>query len=135
MSLNAHHWYAGGMGLDMKKTMQATSLGLTALAMAGLTGCHSHYVETDIKNDSGAPVSLVELDYPSASFGKESLPSGVVFHYRFKILGDGPTKILWTDTQYHDHTVPGPSLQEGQEGSLTVTITANTALWNLQLHP
>ena len=123
------------MGLDTKKMMHATGLGLAALAFTGLTGCHSHYVEADIKNDSGATVSLVELDYPSASFGKESLPSGAVYHYRFKILGDGPTKILWTDTQHHDHSVPGPSLQEGQEGALTVIITASTALWNPQLHP
>ena len=121
----------------MKKTMHRSAIGLclAALAVGGLTGCHSHYVQATIKNDSGAAVSVVEVDYPSASFGKESLPSGVVFHYRFKILGDGPTKILWTDTQHHDHSVPGPSLQEGQEGALTVTITGSTALWNPQLHP
>lgn len=125
------------MGFDMKKTMHrsATGLCLAALAVGGLTGCHSHYVQATIKNDSGAAVSVVEVDYPSASFGKESLPSGAVYHYRFKILGDGPTKILWTDAQRHDHTVPGPSLQEGQEGTLTVTITASTALWNTQLRP
>ena len=135
MSRSAVGWYAGSMGLDTKKMMHATGLSLAALAFSVLAGCHSHYVEAAIKNDSGAAVSLVELDYPSASFGKESLPSGAVYHYRFKILGDGPTKILWTDTQHHDHSVPGPSLQEGQEGALTVTITGSTALWNPQLHP
>lgn len=125
------------MGLETKKTMQRVGMGLSlpALALAGLTGCHSHYVEADVKNDSGAAVSLVEVDYPSASFGQESLASGAVYHYRFKILGDGPTKILWTDAQRQDHAVPGPSLQEGQEGTLTVTITNGTALWNTQLRP
>ncbi len=123
------------MGFEMKKMMQRAGLGLAVLALGGLTGCHSHYVEADVINDSGAAVSLVELDYPSASFGKESLASGAVYHYRFKILGDGPTKILWTDAQRKDHAVAGPSLQEGQEGTLTVTLTGNTAQWSTKLRP
>jgi len=123
------------MGFEMKQTMQRAGLSLAILALGGLTGCHSHYVEADVINDSGAAVSLVELDYPSASFGKESLANGAVYHYRFKILGDGPTKILWTDAQRKDHSVTGPSLQEGQEGSLTVTLTGNTAQWSTKLQP
>jgi hypothetical protein len=125
------------MTLDTKKTMQRVgiSFSLLALAFGGLTGCHSHYVEADVVNSSGAAVSLVELDYPSASFGAESLAAAAVYHYRFKILGSGPTKILWTDAQHHDHTASGPSLQEGQEGTLTVTIAGNTALWSTQLRP
>ncbi len=123
------------MGFEMNKTMQRAGLALAALALVGLTGCHSHYVEADVVNHSGAAVSLVEVDYPSASFGKESLANGAVYHYRFKILGDGPTKILWTDAQRKDHDVAGPSLQEGQEGSLTVTLTGDTAQWSTKLRP
>jgi hypothetical protein len=124
------------MKLHMKKAMQRTGIGcaFAALAFGGLTGCHSHYVEADIKNNSGATISSVELDYPSASFGSNSLASGALYHYRFKILGSGPTKVLWTDAQNHDHSVSGPSLQEGQEGTLTVTITAATAIWQTNLH-
>jgi hypothetical protein len=123
------------MRLHTKKTMQRAAIGciLATLAFGGLTGCHAHYVEADIKNNSGAPVSLVELDYPSASFGSDSLASGASYHYRFKILGSGPAKVLWTDAQHHDHSVSGPSLQEGQEGTMTVTITAATATWQTNL--
>lgn len=123
------------MGFEMKTTIERVGMGAAVIALAGLTGCHSHYVEADVKNDSGAAVSLVEVDYPSASFGTESLASGAVYHYRFKILGDGPVKILWTDAQRKDHSVSGPSLHEGQEGTLTVTITGSTALWNTGLRP
>lgn len=123
------------MGFEMKTTIERVGMGVAVIALAGLTGCHSHYVEADVKNDSGAAVSLVEVDYPSASFGTESLASGAVYHYRFKILGNGATKILWTDAQRQDHSVSGPTLQEGQEGTLTVTITASTALWNTRLRP
>ena len=106
--------------------------------MAGLvvlTGCHSHYVEADVVNASGSAVSLVEVDYPSASFGKETLAAGATYHYRFKILGDGPTKVLWTDESHRDHTVAGPKLQEGQEGSMVVTISGTGAQWVLKLKP
>ena len=123
------------MGFEMNKTMQRAGLGVAVLALGGLTGCHSHYVEADVINDSGAAVSLVEVDYPSASFGKESLANGAVYHYRFKILGDGPTKILWTDAERKDHSVAGPALQEGQEGALTVTLTSSTAQWSTKLRP
>ena len=120
----------------MKKAVGLVAVrSAMALALVWLAGCHSHYVEVDVRNDSGAAVSLVEVDYPSASFGKESLASGAVYHYRFKILGDGPTKILWTDAQRKDHSVSGPKLLEGQEGALTVSITGGTALWNAKLKP
>ena len=111
----------------------AGALGLTFFVL--LTGCHSHYVSATVHNATGGAVSVVEVDYPSASFGKELLPAGSDFHYRFKILGSGATKVLWTDAAQHDHSVPGPPLQEGQEGTLTVALTATGATWDVQVMP
>lgn len=104
------------------------------VVLVGLSGCHSPYVQADVKNASGATVSLVEVDYPSASFGVQTLAPGQDFHYRFKVLGEGETQILWTDTAEKQHTVKGPSLHEGLQGPLTVTITGATATWQMQLH-
>jgi len=106
---------------------------LAILALAALTGCHSHYVSIDIRNLTTNPITLVEVDYPTASFGVDTLAAGATYHYRFKILGDGPTKILWTDAAQQQHTVPGPALTEGQEGTLTTTITPATATWQSNL--
>jgi len=103
--------------------------GMAALTLLGSVGCRSAYVEADVKNTSGAPVSLVEVDYPSASFGVESLAAGATYHYRFKILGEGATKIVWTDATRKEHSVAGPRLQEGQQGTLTVTIAGGSAVW------
>lgn len=108
---------------------------LALLALAALTGCHSHYVSIDIHNLSGKPISEVEVDYPSASFGVDTLAVGATYHYRFKILGEGPTKILWTDAAQQNHTVPGPTLSEGQEGTLAAEITPTTATWSTHLKP
>jgi hypothetical protein len=117
---------------DIKRRVAAFAM---AIALAGTTGCKSKYIEADVKNDNPAAVSLVELDYPSASFGVETLAAGATYHYRFKILGSGPTKVLWTDAAHHDHSVAGPKLDEGQEGTLMVTLAGDGATWSKELRP
>ncbi len=115
--------------------MKILAAGFAGVVLLGLVGCHSHYVEADVVNASGAAVSLVEVDYPSASFGVESLGAGATYHYRFKILGDGATKVIWTDAARKENTVGGPVLKEGQEGGLTVRIEGGTAVWTTALRP
>lgn len=110
-------------------------IALIALALAcGLTGCHSAFISATVSNHSGAPISLVEIDYPSASFGTDTLASGQDFHYRFKVLGSGPTTALWTDTANHQQKSSGPTLHEGDEGELIVTFPPHAVpTWSLHL--
>ena len=111
--------------------MTPKPLLITLASLLLTTGCHSAYIEATIKNSTGSPVSLVEVDYPSASFGRTTLAADAEYNYRFKILGSGPTKVLWTDSTHHEHSVNGPPLHEGQEGKLTITLTSATATWDL----
>ncbi len=92
-----------------------------------LMGCHSAHVDATISNHSGGPISLIEVDYPSASFGKETLSEGQTFHYRFKAQGAGPTRLLWTDASRQQHTVAGPDLDEKSDGSFLANITGANA--------
>ena len=116
-------------------------MGLRILALAGLFavlslgGCKSPYVSTTVRNETGAQVTLIEVDYPSASFGRDSLAAGAVYPYRFKIIGSGTTKVAWTDAQGKQHTGTGPELHEPQQGSLTITLTPTSAQWAAQLTP
>lgn len=104
------------------------------LALFCLTGCHSPYISATISNRAAQPVTLVELDYPSASFGTQSIAPGQDFKYRFKVLGSGPTTILWTDAAGHNQKNTGPSLQEGDEGTLGVAFGASgSPIWSLKL--
>ena len=48
-------------------------LGVLNVCAAGSSGCHSAFVETTIDNQSASAVRLVEVDYPSASFGVSSI--------------------------------------------------------------
>ena len=105
---------------------------LLAPLLLALSGCHSAYVEATVQNHTASPVSLVELDYPSASFGTQSLAPGQDFKYRFKVLGSGDAKLLFTDPARQEHTAPGPPLTEGDEGPLTATITPTGVTWTFQ---
>ena len=117
----------------MRCASLACAVSLVSVVL--LSGCKSRYIEATVHNGSGAAVSVVEVDYPSASFGKETLADGADYHYRFKIQGDGPLKVLWTDKGNKDHSVAGPQLREGDEGTLLVTIKGNDASWDLKVAP
>jgi hypothetical protein len=99
-----------------------------------LSGCHSAFIDATISNHTAESIALIEVDYPSASFGTQTLAPGQDFHYSFKILGNGPTTVLWTDAAHHDHKKSGPALREGQEGKLLIVFSPNAdPAWNLQL--
>ncbi len=99
-----------------------------------LSGCRSAFVAADLRNETTAPLSVVEVDYPSASFGTQSLAPGASFHYRFKILGSGPAKLIYTDAKGQEHTATGPTLQEGLEGSLAIRISPAGVAWEPHLN-
>ena len=107
-----------------------TIFRLAVVLASPLTGCHSPYINATVINRSAQPVSLIEVDYPSASFGTQALAPGQSFPYRFKILGSGNLKIEWTDVKNKDHTVTGPVLHDGNEGTLLITLQPDgTVAW------
>jgi hypothetical protein len=95
---------------------------LLLIAVFSLTACRSAYVETTIENTGPAPLHLIEVDYPSASFGMQSLDAHAIYHYRFKIQGSGPVTLTFNDAAGKPHTAAGPTLKEGQQGNLHITI-------------
>ena len=95
---------------------------LALLAVFCISACRSAYVETTLENNGSAPMRLIEVDYPSASFGMQSLNAHGTFHYRFKVQGSGPITMAWTDAAGKSHTAAGPILKEGQQGTLRITV-------------
>ena len=105
-------------------------IGIFALAgLLALAGCHSAHIDATISNRTGETLRLIEVDYPSASFGTQTLAPGEDFHYRFKVLGSGPTTVVWTDAANHDHKNVGPTLDEDAEGKLSITFGAAGPVW------
>jgi hypothetical protein len=110
---------------------------LTAVAVFisfSLAACRSPYVQTSVVNQSGATASLIEVDYPSASFGTQQIANEAAYHYHFKIQDSGPVKITFTEAGNKTYTATGPTLTQGQQGSLTITLEGSGKVsWNPQL--
>jgi hypothetical protein len=92
-------------------------------------GCRSPYVEATVTNHTNQSIDLIEVDYPSASFGTQSMVPGSSFHYRFKVLGSGDVKLTYTTSTFRDKTSKGPTLKEGDEGQLQIAIAPDGVHW------
>lgn len=98
--------------------------------------CRSAYVQTAIVNHSGDKVQLVEVDYPSASFGTQQIDNNATYNYRFKILDSGAVKITYMGAGNKTYTATGPQLRQGQQGTLTVTLDGGGKVdWATNLSP
>lgn len=112
--------------------MKTLSILLCTACLAAI-GCRSAYINADVKNQTGGSIQVLEVDYPGGSFGTSNLAAGATFHYRFKVLGSGGTKVLWTGPDRQDHTVAGPELHEGQQGHISVMVGQSAAGWQTEL--
>lgn len=110
----------------MRKRAQIFGFMCAGSLLAGLaTGCHSPWIRCTIVNDQATPVALVQVSYPGGTFGVQTIAPGGSFHYRFRDLGDDQASVDFTDVAHHDHSVKGPQLKEGQEGTLRIAIEPN----------
>ena len=89
--------------------------------LIALSACHSYHIDTTIENRTGAPIELLEVDYPSASFGVDSLADGADFRYRFQVRGSGPLTLQYTSGG-HPIQNTGPTLYERQQGQLEIVL-------------
>ncbi len=87
-----------------------------------VSGCHSYHIDTTIENRTGAPIQLLEVDYPSASFGADSLAAGADFHYRFQVNGSGQLKVSYTAANGQTVQISGATLVERQQGRLEIVL-------------
>lgn len=110
------------MPFRIHRTALFAFLAVVAIA---LSGCKSKYIEATLENRSGQTLSLIQVEYPSAAFGVQTLAPGQPFHYRFKLLGSGPIKVTWNDSQEHEHKQEGPRLNEGSQGTLGIAFLPN----------
>ena len=95
---------------------------LLSAALLAASACHSYHIDTTIENLTGAPIQLLEVDYPDASFGADRLASGAAFHYRFQVRGSGPLKVDYTAANGHQIQITGPALAERQQGQLEIVL-------------
>lgn len=110
--------------------MTASRFSSTALAFALLllpvtVGCRSYHVAITVENRTGTPIQILEVDYPSASFGIDTLAAGADYHYRIQVQGSGPVKVQYTGPGGHQVQITGPTLSEREQGSLQIVLEPN----------
>ena len=91
-------------------------------AIAVLPGCHSYHIDCTVENRTGAAVRLLEVDYPSASFGTDTIAAGADFHYRFVVLDSGPVKVEYTAANGRQVQLTGPTLDQRQQGRFEIVL-------------
>jgi hypothetical protein len=114
--------------------MRVFWIAIAAISSLAVAGCRSAVITATVSNRGTTPVTLVEVDYPSASFGVQRLAPGEDYHYKFKVIGNGPTTLLWNEPSKSEQKNSGPTLHEGDEGTLTITFRANEKpAWDVHL--
>lgn len=94
-------------------------LGVLLLTFAA---CHSYHVDTTVMNHTGSAIQLLEVDYPSASFGASTLAVNASLPYRIQMRGSGTMKVQYTAPNGRVVTIDGPNLAERQEGRLEIVL-------------
>lgn len=109
----------------MKPDRLITALAVLLLAAGG---CRSRVIQVTLINTSMQPVSTIIVDYPGATFGKDSLAPGKTFRYVIKPVENGRLKIQFTNAQGISHSLSGPAVQKNQEGAIAIKFTQDSAV-------
>ena len=89
-----------------------------------VSGCHaSPYVTITVTNVSGGDIHQMELDYPGASMGTNYLANGASYHQSVQFRGTANARLIYNDMAGKPRQSSGPSLHEGERGSLNVRLT------------
>src|SRR6266700_8326533 len=107
--------------------MKTIRLAAALVFLFVLAGCRSHVIRVTLINTSQQPVSTIVVDYPQATFGVNTLAPGQTFLYSIKPLETGALKVQFTNAQGVKHTSYGPMLHKGDEGSIQVKFTQDSA--------
>jgi hypothetical protein len=104
-------------------------VSFTFLCLAlSLAACHSSRIDVTVENRSGNSVQLLEVNYPSASFGTDRLADGADLHYPIQVRGSGAVRIQYTDAAGTQIRSFGSYLKEHQSGRLTIVLRQGGAV-------
>jgi len=107
--------------------MKPIHLALALVPLIALAGCRAHVVKISLTNTSAQPIKTIIVDYPNATFGKDTLAPGETYFSLIKPLDQGPIKVRFTDAQGATHTYQSISLQQGDDGSVNIKLTQTAA--------
>jgi hypothetical protein len=107
--------------------MKSLRLIVVMVLALSLSGCRAHVVKISLTNTSAQPIKTIIVDYPNATFGKDTLAPGETYFSLIKPLDHGPIKVRFTDAQGGNHSYESISLQLGDDGSVNIKLTQTSA--------
>jgi hypothetical protein len=102
-------------------TRKFLAIGILSLLVT-TAACRSPHVDISVENRTGAEVRLLEVDYPSASFGADSLAAGATMHYKVQLQDKGAIKVQYMTPDHKQPQATGPEISEGQYGKLDIVL-------------
>lgn len=108
--------------MSCRAALRSALYAATVLSAFLLSACHSYHIDTTIQNRTGTTIQLLEVDYPSASFGVDAMAPSADFHYRFQVSGSGQLKVSYTVANGQTVKISGPTLVERQQGTLEIVL-------------
>jgi len=110
-----------------------TRTAAIAVLVCLLTGCRSHVISVTLVNASTQPVNTIVVDYPSATFGVNSLAPGKTFNYAIRPLDTGRLKIQFRNAKGEIIGYTGPELHLGDDGAIRLRLEQDRAVADLQV--
>jgi hypothetical protein len=110
----------------VKRLLWTAAALLPCIVLLAGAGCRTYEINCTVKNRTGAPIELMEFDYPSASFGLDSMANGADYSYKIQVRGSGPVSVQYNVALTHKLVKStGPSVEENQEGTMEIVLMPN----------
>jgi hypothetical protein len=107
--------------------MKSLRFAVTLLFVIAMAGCRARVVKIILTNTSTGPIKTIIVDYPTATFGKDTLAPGETYFSLVKPVDKGPITVRFTDAQGGSHTYKSASLQPGDDGWVNIKLTQTSA--------
>jgi hypothetical protein len=107
--------------------MKSLRFAVALVFVIAMAGCRAHVVKISLTNTSSEPIKTIIVDYPTATFGKDTLAPHETYFSLVKPLDKGPITVRFTDVQGGSHTYKSISLEQGDDGSVDIKLTQTSA--------
>ena len=107
--------------------MKSLRFAVVLVFLIALAGCRAHVVKISLTNTSSQPIKTIIVDYPDATFGKDTLAPHETYFSLIKPVDKGPITVRFTDAQGGSHTYKSIFLEQGDDGSVNIKLTQTSA--------
>jgi hypothetical protein len=107
--------------------MKSFRFAAALVFLISMAGCRARVVKIILTNTSAEPIKTIIVDYPTATFGKDTLAPRETYFSLVKPVDKGRIKVHFTDAQGTIHAYESVSLEPGDDGWVNIKLTQTSA--------